>query len=155
DDLEHQVRADVAGPDHGNLGAHSCSPSVKRTRTEPSGWMCATSSSPAFTGASGPSAPDSTISPARSGAPNSIAVRGSQATAASGSPRQAAPVPDDASAPLVSIRMVTSRGTKADSATWALPSTNTPLDALSATVSVIAMSQSRTRLSTISMAGLA
>src|SRR5690606_21660118 len=101
---------------------------ANRAVTVPSDEIVAVISSPAATGASGPSAPERMTSPARSGAPYSSAVPASHASAASGSPRHAAPLPLESSLPSASRSViVTSRGSKALSGTCSAPSTNTPV----------------------------
>ena len=92
----------------------------------------------------------------RSGSPKRAAWTASQRSASSGSPRQAAPLPADRSSPLMVSDISTStRLDLVDGGPASVPTTNSPLDALSATVSVNLMSQSAIRESTISSAGSA
>src|SRR5690606_30694601 len=142
--LDHQIRADVARADHGDL--HRAPPN--RADTSPSPASSARKWSPAATGTIGPSAPDNTIWPARNGSPKSRAVRANQANAAIGSPRHAAPSPSDTSSSPRYRRIRTSLGSSSANVFLVSASTNSPLEALSAMVSVIEMSQPAMRLST-------
>src|SRR5882762_7881247 len=99
-----------------------------------------------------PNAPDKTTSPSRNGAPNDAAMRATHTNAFNGSPRQAAPSPLETSTPSLARLIVTSSGANSLNGTRLSPNTNKPLEALSATVSVIVISQSATLESTISNA---
>lgn len=102
--------------------------------------------------------PDRITSPARNGMPSRPRVLASQATALTGEPCTAAPAPvanTSASPPAGCTVMAiptSARSTSKGSIGWS-PSTYTPHEALSATVSTILMSQSLTRESTISKHG--
>ena len=82
-------------------------------------------------------------------------VSASQTAAFSGLPRQAAPAPTDTGSPRRSITMPQSARSSLASATGRVPSTNSPDEALSATVSAKRMSHWAMRLPTTSIAGSA
>ncbi|MBG0852167.1 hypothetical protein I2W78_10030 [Streptomyces spinoverrucosus] len=81
--------------------------------------------------------------------------RRQQTAALRGLPRQSAPVPSETVRPTRVMVIVTARRSTPVSGTGLPPRTYGPQEALSATVSTREMSQSETRLSTISSAGSA
>src|SRR5690606_6909156 len=165
--FDHQVGADVARPEHRHTRTHappalpspaalpgpSPAPPSHCTRTAPSPLIRASYAACGGTGTIGRSAPQSTTSPARSGLPACARVPANHARACSGFPRQAAPAPTDTGRPACSSTMPHVRRSTSDKRTGRVPRTNFPLEALSATVSTIEISQSAIRESTISIAG--
>ena len=152
--LDHQVRADVAGPDDrrsDHRGALASGEPGAVTLTQPAdlGREPVTRPRPATIG---PSAPDSTISPARSGWPYDRAAAASQATATAGWPRQAAPDPVDTSSSPRRSRIGHAARSRPPGGRRSGPTANSPDEALSATVSTMEMSHPAMRLSTISSA---
>src|SRR5699024_10339236 len=168
--LDHEVGGDVPGADDGDLRAATgllaghVRPSfsgavegcgAKPTCAVPRSLIVVVKVSPRPAGVIGPKAPVSTMSPARSGSPSATNVAASQTAALSGPPRQSLPVPSETtSSPRVRV-ICTERRSTFVSGTGVPPRTNSPHEALSATVSTMLMSQSATRLSTISRAGRA
>src|SRR6266508_3262185 len=145
--LDHQVGANVARADDRHLRpGHEVAPSLRVTVTAPSPVRVAVTTLPAATGRIGPRAPDRTTSPARSGWPSSTAVLASQTTSSTGSPRQAVPFPVETCRLSMVIDISTSTGSTSVRVSRLGPSTNTPAEALSATVSPKLMSQLSMRL---------
>src|SRR4029078_3096755 len=154
--LDHQIGPDIAGSDDGHFGfRHDRSLRENVADTSPSGAISARIRVPGGVATIGPRAPDKMTCPARSGSPNDAAVRANHANALSGSPRHAEPDPSETRLSLTYMRIVALRGSKSQRLNRLLPRTNTPLEALSATVSVIVRSQLAMRLSTISRAATA
>src|SRR3954449_7743764 len=136
------------------LGVDHADPSFeKRTVTAPRWAYSARNTSPGCTGTILWTAPGSTMSPALSPSPRLPSVLASHATQRAGLPRIAAPAPVSSSSPF--REMATPRRRRSRSATGRIrpPITNSPDDALSATVSTSLIFQSATRLSTTSTAG--
>ncbi|MQM40473.1 hypothetical protein KBTX_04533 [wastewater metagenome] len=105
-------------------------------------------------GISGTSEPERMTSPAFSGMPKAPRVFASQATQFTGEPRAAAPAPVLTTSPFFSTTMPAVTRSTSRGSTILSPSTNSPQEALSATVSWIRMRQSRMRESTISKHGM-
>lgn len=117
--------------------------------------MLATNVSPGLTDTIGPRAPLISTSPARSGVPISTILSANQTAAFNGFPRHAAPSPVDTCTPARAIVITQPVRSISRNGTGLEPSTNRPLDALSATVSSNRMSQFAIRLPTISIAATA
>src|SRR4029077_16276766 len=136
--LDHQVGADIAGSDDGHLGLrHDRSLRENVADTSPNGAISARIRVPGGVATIGPRAPDRMICPARSGSPNDAAVRANHASASIGSPRQAAPLPSETSTSSAYMRIVAARGSNSSRRKRRSPRMNSPLEALSATVSAM------------------
>ena len=129
-------------------------PSSKTAVSSPSPEIRARKAPGPVTGTIGPSAPDSTTSPARSGLPLP-AERAGQPDDGGDRAAEAgrAGAGRDDVAALFQHHPARRRGRRRRARRGAVPSTKAPLEALSAMVSAIVMSQPAIRESTISMAG--
>src|SRR5450755_706634 len=135
--LEHQVGADVAGPDdrRSYLVTHSSASGAKQAVTLPSPANVAVKTSPSATATDAVIEPGSTTCPARSTTPRAPTVLASQASEVSGEPRTAPPAPVPATSPRRRSTQPDSRRSISPSRRGVLPSTTPPEEALSAMVS--------------------
>ena len=115
--------------------------------------ITASKRSPGFIATIGPSAPVSTMSPARSGSPRLAILRASQTAALSGWPKHSLPRPLETCSLLRVMVIAQFLRSSAAGRCAGPPTTYTPQEALSATVSTNLIDQSRTRLPTTSRAG--
>ncbi|MNL70530.1 hypothetical protein D3C87_1955470 [compost metagenome] len=104
--------------------------------------MVSSKRSPARAGSSGTSEPDRMISPALNGMPKAPRVLASQATAVNGLPCTAEPRPSLRGSAFLNTRMRKFGRSSSRGSTLLSPNTNTPQEALSATVSWMRMRQS-------------